>query len=69
MASEQTATGLAEALESINQLITGDRNLSIKALGLLLLQRNIEEEEAERYKHKDPTELILRDPGIKIPEL
>lgn len=53
-------------LQDIERLITNDRDLSVKAFGILLLGEKFKKE-TRKEEPTDPTALILR-PGPEIPE-
>ncbi len=57
---------LLQLLDRLNQMITEDTNLSVRAFGLLLLGKKFIREDVKELS--DPTELILNG-GIEVPEL
>ena len=58
---------LAEHLKQLNKMVRNDRNLTVKALGILLLGKKFEDT-IHRQEPVDPTELILHRQGPTIPE-
>lgn len=61
------ADDLINALDALDKKIKENKRLTVKALGLLLLGRNIEDEEL-KDKTRDPTDFILNDPSLTLPD-
>ena len=56
---------LMNSLDQIDEIINGDQNLMVRALGLLLLGEDVSKIVSEN--NKDPTDTILSN-GLRTPE-
>lgn len=60
---------LVSILSKLDRTINSDKRLMVRGMGILLLGKEFKDQLDKDRDIRDPTDLILNDPSIRIPEL